>query len=52
MIIQSQAGFIWTYPGKKLLNKSICVLPEKANYKKISCLVFVQILLRDINKND
>ena len=21
-------GFIWTYPGKKLSNKSICVLPE------------------------
>tara|TARA_Y100000034_G_C6666005_1_gene292174 strand:+ start:22 stop:492 length:471 start_codon:yes stop_codon:yes gene_type:complete len=21
-------GFIWTYPGKKLTNRSICVLPE------------------------
>ena len=30
-------GFIWTYPGKKLFKESICVLPEKANYKKISC---------------
>jgi len=30
-------GFIWTYPGKKLLNKSICVLPEKFNYKRIEC---------------
>jgi len=31
-------GFFWTFPGKKLLKKSICVLPEKANYKKIDCL--------------
>ena len=31
-------GFIWTYPGKKLLPNSICVLPEKANYEKIECL--------------
>ena len=27
-------GYIWTYPGKKLSEKSICVLPEK-NKKKI-----------------
>ena len=31
-------GFLWTYPGKKLLSKSICVLPEIANYDKIDCL--------------
>ncbi len=31
-------GFFWTYPGKKLLQKSICVLPEKGNYDKIDCL--------------
>jgi len=31
-------GYIWTYPGKKLFSKSICVLPEKANYKEINCL--------------
>jgi len=30
-------GFIWTYPGKKLLDNSICVLPELANYKEINC---------------
>lgn len=24
---------IWTYPGKKLINGSICVMPERANYK-------------------
>ena len=24
-------GFMWTYPGKPLTDKSICVLPEKNN---------------------
>ena len=27
-------GYIWTYPGKKLSKKSICVLPE-LNKKKL-----------------
>ena len=31
-------GYIWSYPGKKLLDKSICVLPEKAHYEKINCI--------------
>ena len=31
-------GYIWTYPGKKLFSKSICVLPEVANYKEINCM--------------
>ena len=31
-------GDIWTYPGKKLFSKSICVLPEIANYKEINCM--------------
>ena len=31
-------GYIWTYPEKKLLSKSICVLPENANYKEINCM--------------
>ena len=26
------------HPGKKILPKSICVLPERVNYKKIDCL--------------
>ena len=26
-------GFMWTYPGKKLTDKSICVLPE--NYSEV-----------------
>ena len=25
-------GYIWTYPGSKLTNKSICVMPEKNNW--------------------
>jgi len=24
-------GYMWTYPGQKLVSKSICVLPEKNN---------------------
>ncbi len=31
-------GYIWTYPGKKLFSKSICVLPETTNYKEINCM--------------
>ncbi len=30
-------GYIWTFPGKKLFKKSICVLPEIKPYKKIEC---------------
>ena len=30
-------GYFWTFPGKKLLKNSICVLPEKADYKEINC---------------
>ena len=29
-------GYIWAYPGKKLTNNSICVLPERANYDTLS----------------
>ena len=28
--------YIWAYPGKKLTNNSICVLPERANYDILS----------------
>lgn len=31
-------GYIWTYPSKKLLSNSICVLPENASYKSLNCL--------------
>jgi hypothetical protein len=30
-------GFFWTYPGATLVKNSICVLPEKTNYKKFNC---------------
>ena len=30
-------GYWWTYPGKKLFNNSICVLPEKFNQDISSC---------------
>lgn len=30
-------GYLWTFPGKKLFEKSICVLPENKKYKKINC---------------
>ena len=30
-------GYFWTYPGKKLLPNSICVLPEWTNSKKFNC---------------
>ena len=30
-------GFIWAYPGSKLTENSICVLPEKANYSTFNC---------------
>jgi hypothetical protein len=26
-------GFIWTYPGKQLTKKSICVMPERDDWK-------------------
>ena len=29
-------GYIWTYPGKKLTDMSICVLPERFDYDIIN----------------
>ena len=43
-------GFFWTYPGKKLLQKSICVLPERANYDKIDCLGICSDFIERYNK--
>jgi len=31
-------GYFWTYPGKKLLKNSICVLPEQSNFKINECV--------------
>ena len=30
-------GYFWTYPGVKLLENSICVMPEIVEYKNINC---------------
>jgi hypothetical protein len=30
-------GYYWTYPGNKLFENSICVLPEKSDYKSFFC---------------
>ncbi len=43
-------GFFWTYPGKKLLQKSICVLPEKTNYDKINCSGICSDFIERYNK--
>lgn len=33
-VVLTSHGFLWTYPGKLLTNRSICVLPEMANYSQ------------------
>ena len=43
-------GYIWTYPGKDLLAKSICVLPEKANYKEFNCIGICSDLIQNYRK--
>lgn len=43
-------GYIWTYPGKELFTESICVLPEKANYKEFNCLGICSDLIQDYKK--
>lgn len=30
-------GYFWTFPGKKLIKNSICVLPERHSLKNIKC---------------
>ena len=36
-VVLTSNGYFWTYPGKKLLSNSICVLPEQSNQKNFSC---------------
>jgi len=50
-------GHIWSYPGKKLINNSICVLPEKANYDTLDisickgiCTDYVYKYEKEINE--
>ncbi len=51
-------GFIWTYPGKKLSNNSICVLPEwhkeiKLDYKFIGiCSDYIERYHNEYNKTN
>jgi hypothetical protein len=28
-VVLTSRGYLWTYPGKELTKKSICVVPEK-----------------------
>ena len=41
-------GIIWAYPGKKLTNNSICVLPELFNKHIEDCLGICQIIFKNI----
>lgn len=36
-VVLTSNGYFWTYPGKKLLKNSICVLPETTNLENIDC---------------
>ena len=36
-VVLTSNGYFWTYPGKKLLKNSICVLPENSNIKNFNC---------------
>ena len=31
-VTMTTRGYLWTYPGKQLTPKSICVMPEKTSY--------------------
>ena len=45
-------GYYWTYPGKKLFENSICVLPEQSNYKNYFCRGLCSDYILDYKKND
>ena len=36
-VVLTSRGYFWTYPGKKILKNSICVLPEITKFKKFEC---------------
>jgi hypothetical protein len=42
--------YIWTYPGKKLTTKSICVLPEISNYSNLELINCAGICSDNIEK--
>lgn len=37
-VILTSKGYVWTYPKKKLINNSICVLPELGNQDLNKCI--------------
>ena len=45
-------GYMWTYPGKPLTDKSICVLPEKNNEKPKKCLGICSDYVVNYKKED
>jgi len=45
-------GYMWTYPGKKLTSKSICVLPEKNNEELKKCLGICSDYVVNYKKED
>lgn len=45
-------GYFWTYPGIDLIKNSICVLPEKQNYKNIECSGICSDYITKFRKND
>jgi hypothetical protein len=45
-------GYFWTYPGINLVENSICVLPEKQNYKNINCSGICSDYINNFRKND
>ena len=55
--VLTSKNYIWTYPNKSLgfnnkINKSICVLPELAEYKEFNCAgICSNFILKYKNKN-
>jgi hypothetical protein len=45
-------GYFWTYPGTRVLKKSICVLPEKANYTNLNCAGICSDYIEKYKKHD
>lgn len=45
-------GYFWTYPNINLVRNSICVLPEKANYREFICSGICSDYIVNYKKND
>ena len=44
-------GFIWTYPGKELTLKSICVLPESTDNEIGECFGICSDVIKKYKQN-